>query len=230
MAQTVVDESVERGERLKREGVVIRTFDIWKTYIMGDQTINAVSGVSIEIKRGAYVAIMGTPSKGEYYINGRLVSSMDDDELAQIRNKEIGFVFQTFNLLPRATALHNVELPLIYNGTPPAARIAKAKKVLTQVDLAQRMDHKPNEMSGGQRQRVAVARALVNDPSIILADEPTGNLDTHTGDEIMALFASLHRQGNTIVLVTHEHDVALHANRIIAIRDGKVERDEPIPH
>jgi putative ABC transport system ATP-binding protein len=247
MAQTVVDESVERGEQLKREGVVIRTYDIWKTYIMGDQVINAVSGVSIEIKRGEYVAIMGpsgagkstlmnligcldTPSKGEYYINGRLVSSMDDDELAQIRNKEIGFVFQTFNLLPRATALHNVELPLIYNGTPPAARIAKAKKVLAQVDLAQRMDHKPNEMSGGQRQRVAVARALVNDPSIILADEPTGNLDTHTGDEIMALFATLHRQGNTIVLVTHEHDVALHANRIIAIRDGKVERDEPIPH
>ena len=187
MAQAVVDETVERGEQLKREGVVIRTYDIWKTYVMGDQIINAVSGVSIEIKRGEYVAIMGpsgsgkstlmnligcldTPSKGEYYINGRLVSSMDDDELAQIRNKEIGFVFQTFNLLPRATALHNVELPLIYNGTPPAARIAKAKKVLIQVDLEQRMDHKPNELSGGQRQRVAVARALVNDPSIILAD------------------------------------------------------------
>jgi len=247
MAQAAIDESVERGDRLKREGVVIRTYDIWKTYIMGDQIINAVSGVSIEIKRGEYVAIMGpsgsgkstlmnligcldTPSKGEYYINGRLVSSMDDDELAQIRNKEIGFVFQTFNLLPRATALHNVELPLIYNGTPPAARIAKAKKVLMQVDLAQRMDHKPNELSGGQRQRVAVARALVNDPSIILADEPTGNLDTQTGIEIMKLFRRLYDEGNTIVLVTHEHDIAQHANRIISIRDGKVEKDIPVEH
>src|SRR5665213_810936 len=189
------DLSLERAEQLKRDHIVIRTYDLWKTYVMGDQTINAVSGVDIEIKRGEYVAIMGpsgsgkstlmnligcldTPSKGEYYINGRLVSEMGDDELAQIRNKEIGFVFQTFNLLPRASALHNVELPLIYNGTPPAARIAKAKKVLMQVDLQTRMDHKPNEMSGGQRQRVAVARALVNDPSIILADEPTGNLDT----------------------------------------------------
>ena len=247
MAQAAVDEVTERGEQLRRDGVVIRTYDIWKSYIMGDQEIHAVSGVSIEIKRGEYVAIMGpsgsgkstlmnligcldTPTKGSYYINGRLVSSMDDDELAQIRNKEIGFVFQTFNLLPRATALHNVELPLIYNGTAPAARIAKAKKVLMQVDLQTRMDHKPNEMSGGQRQRVAVARALVNDPSIILADEPTGNLDTQTGSEIMALFARLHSEGNTIVLVTHEHDIALHANRVIAIRDGKVERDEPIPH
>jgi putative ABC transport system ATP-binding protein len=239
MAQTVVDESVERGERLKREGVVIRTFDIWKTYIMGDQTINAVSGVSIEIKRGEYVAIMGpsgsgkstlmnligcldTPSKGEYYINGRLVSSMDDDELAQIRNKEIGFVFQTFNLLPRATALHNVELPLIYNGTPPAARIAKAKKVLTQVDLAQRMDHKPNEMSGGQRQRVAVARALVNDPSIILADEPTGALDTRTGEEVLALLKELHAQGRTIIIVTHDLAVARHCPREIYLMDGQI--------
>ena len=247
MAQAVVDETVERGEQLKREGVVIRTYDIWKTYVMGDQIINAVSGVSIEIKRGEYVAIMGpsgsgkstlmnligcldTPSKGEYYINGRLVSSMDDDELAQIRNKEIGFVFQTFNLLPRATALHNVELPLIYNGTPPAARIAKAKKVLIQVDLEQRMDHKPNELSGGQRQRVAVARALVNDPSIILADEPTGNLDTQTGVEIMKLFRSLYEQGNTIVLVTLEPDIAQLANRIISIRDGKVEKDVPVDH
>jgi putative ABC transport system ATP-binding protein len=247
MAQAAIDESVEKGERLKREGVVIRTYDIWKSYIMGDQEIHAVSGVSVEIKRGEYVAIMGpsgsgkstlmnligcldTPSKGEYYINGRLVSQMDDDELAQIRNKEIGFVFQTFNLLPRATALHNVELPLIYNGTPPAERIAKAKAALKQVDLQERMTHKPNELSGGQRQRVAVARALVNSPSIILADEPTGNLDTQTGNEIMALFERLHREGNTIVLVTHEHDIALHAHRVIAIRDGKVERDEPIPH
>jgi putative ABC transport system ATP-binding protein len=247
MAQAAIDESVEKGERLKREGVVIRTYDIWKSYIMGDQEIHAVSGVSIEIKRGEYVAIMGpsgsgkstlmnligcldTPSNGEYYINGRLVSSMDDDELAQIRNREIGFVFQTFNLLPRASALHNVELPLIYNGTPPAARLAKAKEALKQVDLQDRMNHKPNELSGGQRQRVAIARALVNSPSIILADEPTGNLDTQTGNEIMALFERLHGEGNTIVLVTHEHDIALHAHRVIAIRDGKVERDEPIPH
>jgi putative ABC transport system ATP-binding protein len=247
MAQALADEAVEKGERLKRDGIVIRTYDIWKTYTMGDQVINAVSGVDIEIKRGEYVAIMGpsgsgkstlmnligcldTPSKGEYYINGRLVSEMNDDELATIRNKEIGFVFQTFNLLPRATALHNVELPLIYNGTPPAARIAKAKAALKQVDLEQRMNHKPNELSGGQRQRVAVARALVNSPSIILADEPTGNLDTATGNEIMALFGRLHSEGNTIILVTHEPDIALHANRIIAIRDGKVERDEPVPH
>ena len=247
MAQAPIDASVEKGERLKRDGIVIRTYDIWKTYTMGDQVINAVSGVDIEIKRGEYVAIMGpsgsgkstlmnligcldTPSKGEYYINGRLVSEMDDDELAQIRNKEIGFVFQTFNLLPRASALHNVELPLIYNGTPPAARIAKAKAALQQVDLTQRMDHKPNELSGGQRQRVAIARALVNSPSIILADEPTGNLDTATGNEIMALFERLYREGNTIILVTHEHDIALHAHRIIAIRDGKIERDEVVPH
>ena len=244
---TAVESAVEKGERLKREGIVIRTFDIWKTYTMGDQIINAVSGVDIEIKRGEYVAIMGpsgsgkstlmnligcldTPSKGEYFINGRLASSMDDDELATIRNKEIGFVFQTFNLLPRASALHNVELPLIYNGTAPAARIAKARLALKAVDLEQRMDHKPNELSGGQRQRVAIARALVNSPSIILADEPTGNLDTATGNEIMALFERLHGEGNTIILVTHEHDIALHAHRIIALRDGKVERDEPVPH
>ncbi len=244
---TAVESAVEKGERLKREGIVIRTFDIWKTYTMGDQIINAVSGVDIEIKRGEYVAIMGpsgsgkstlmnligcldTPSKGEYFINGRLASSMDDDELATIRNKEIGFVFQTFNLLPRASALHNVELPLIYNGTAPAARIAKAKLALKAVDLEQRMDHKPNELSGGQRQRVAIARALVNSPSIILADEPTGNLDTATGNEIMALFQRLHGEGNTIILVTHEHDIALHAHRVIALRDGKVERDERVAH
>ncbi len=201
-----------RGERLKREGIVIRTYDLWKTYMMGDQMINAVSGVDIEIHRGEYVAIMGpsgsgkstlmnligcldTPTKGEYFINGRLVSSMTDDELARIRNKEIGFVFQTFNLLPRATSLHNVELPLIYNGTPPAERIERAKAALKQVDLEERMYHKPNELSGGQRQRVAVARALVNSPSILLADEPTGNLDTATGNEIMALFARLHERG-----------------------------------
>jgi putative ABC transport system ATP-binding protein len=239
--------SVDKGERLKRDGIVIRTFDLWKTYVMGDQVINAVSGVDIEIHRGEYVAIMGpsgsgkstlmnligcldSPTKGEYYINGRLVSSMTDDDLARIRNKEIGFVFQTFNLLPRATSLHNVELPLIYNGTPAAQRLEKAKTALKQVDLADRMSHKPNELSGGQRQRVAVARALVNNPSIILADEPTGNLDTATGNEIMALFQRLHDEGNTIILVTHEHDIALHAHRVIHIRDGKIERDEPVPH
>jgi len=243
----VLEDAVEKGDRLKRAGIVIRTFDLWKTYVMGDQTINAVSGVDIEIHRGEYVAIMGpsgsgkstlmnligcldSPTKGEYFINGRLVSSMTDDELARIRNKEIGFVFQTFNLLPRATSLHNVELPLIYNGTPYAERIEKAKAALKQVDLANRMSHKPNELSGGQRQRVAVARALVNNPSILLADEPTGNLDTATGVEIMALFARLHAEGNTIILVTHEHDIALNAHRVIHIRDGRIERDEPVPH
>ncbi|PYT22723.1 MAG: macrolide ABC transporter ATP-binding protein [Acidobacteria bacterium] len=244
MAQAV-DALVERGEQLKREGIVIRTYDLWKTYIMGDQEIHAVSGVDIEIHRGEYVAIMGpsgsgkstlmnligcldTPTKGQYYINGRLVSEMNDDELARIRNKEIGFVFQTFNLLPRATSLHNVELPLIYSGMPAEARLARAKQALDQVDLTPRMYHKPNELSGGQRQRVAVARALVNNPSILLADEPTGNLDTATGNEIMGLFERLHKQGNTIVLVTHEHDIALHAHRVIHIRDGKVEKDEKI--
>ena len=246
MAQVVEDLAV-RGEELKRSGIVIRTFDLWKTYIMGDQEIHAVSGCDIEIKRGEYVAIMGpsgsgkstlmnligcldTPSKGLYYINGRLVSDMDDDELARIRNREIGFGFQTFNLLPRATALHNVGPPLIYAGVSAEQRIERAKQALRQVDLEARMFHKPNELSGGQRQRVAVARALVNDPSILLADEPTGNLDTATGNEIMALFARLHQQGNTIVLVTHEHDIAMHAHRVIHVRDGKVERDEPVRH
>jgi putative ABC transport system ATP-binding protein len=238
-------EREQRGEQLKREGVVIRTYDLWKTYIMGDQEIHAVSGVDIEIIRGEYVAIMGpsgsgkstlmnligcldTPTKGLYYLNGRLASDMEDDELARIRNKEIGFVFQTFNLLARASALQNVELPLIYAGISATERSNRAREALRAVDLEQRMHHKPNELSGGQRQRVAIARALVNRPSILLADEPTGALDTHTGDEIMALFERLHEQGNTIVLVTHEPDIARHAHRIIHIRDGKVERDEKV--
>jgi len=235
----------ERGEQLKRDGIVIRTYDLWKTYIMGDQEIHAVSGVDIEIKRGEYVAIMGpsgsgkstlmnligcldSPTKGRYYINGNLVSEMSDDELARIRNKEVGFVFQTFNLLARATSLHNVELPLIYAGLPTAERIQKAKEALRAVDLEPRMHHKPNELSGGQRQRVAIARALVNHPSLLLADEPTGALDTATGNDIMNLFEKLYEQGNTIVLVTHEHDIAMHAHRVIHIRDGKVERDEQL--
>jgi putative ABC transport system ATP-binding protein len=245
MANAAVASAQERGAQLQRENIVIRTYDLWKTYIMGDQEINAVSGVDIEIKRGEYVAIMGpsgsgkstlmnligcldTPTRGEYFINGNLVSAMTDDELARIRNKEIGFVFQTFNLLPRATALHNVELPLIYAGIPAEERLERARQALTAVDLEKRMHHKPNECSGGQRQRIAIARALVNRPSILLADEPTGNLDTATGNEIMALFERLHQQGNTIVLVTHEHDIALHAHRIIFVRDGKVARDEKV--
>src|SRR5947208_10386957 len=237
--------ALERGAQLKRDGIVIRTYDLWKTYVMGDQEIHAVSGVDIEIKRGEYVAIMGpsgsgkstlmnligcldTPTRGQYYLNGNMVSEMTDDELARIRNKEIGFVFQTFNLLARATALHNVELPLIYAGLPADARAEKAKGALRSVDLEQRMFHKPNELSGGQRQRVAIARALVNNPSILLADEPTGALDSVTGNDIMALFSRLHQQGNTILLVTHEHDIAMHAHRIIHIRDGKGERDERV--
>jgi putative ABC transport system ATP-binding protein len=244
MAQAV-DALADRGEQLKRDGIVIRTYALRKTYVMGDQEIHAVDGVDVEIHQGEYVAIMGpsgsgkstlmnligcldTPTGGEYYINGRLVSDMNDDELARIRNKEIGFVFQTFNLLPRASALHNVELPLIYSGIPADRRSQMAQDSLTQVDLERRMHHKPSELSGGQRQRVAVARALVNNPSILLADEPTGNLDSATGTEIMALFDRLHQQGNTMILVTHEHDIAMHAHRVIHIRDGKVDRDERI--
>jgi len=240
---TATQELVHRGESLKREGIVIRTYDLWKTYLMGDQEIHAVSGVDIEIRRGEYVAIMGpsgsgkstlmnligcldSASQGLYYLNGNLVSDMSDDELAHIRNREIGFVFQSFNLLARATALHNVELPLIYAGIPAHARMEKARMALRAVDLEQRMYHKPNELSGGQRQRVAVARALINNPSILLADEPTGALDTITGNEIMGLFERLWQQGNTIVLVTHEADIAMRAKRIIHIRDGKVEKDE----
>ena len=224
-------------------GVVIETQDLWKTYEMGGEQLHALRGISIVIRKGEYVAIMGpsgsgkstlmnligcldTPTKGSYWLAGRLVSQLDDDELAYVRNKEIGFVFQTFNLLPRATALHNVELPLIYSGMPADERVERAKKALAQVSLSDRMMHKPNELSGGQRQRVAIARALVNHPSILLADEPTGNLDSATGDEIMALFANLHQAGNTIILVTHEPDIALHARRVIRVRDGKVEKDD----
>ena len=245
MAQAEALDKAALGEQLRREGIIIRTWDLMKTYVMGDQTIHAVAGVDIEIRKGEYVAIMGpsgsgkstlmnligcldTPSAGLYYLNGNLVSDMDDDELARIRNQEIGFVFQTFNLLARASALHNVELPLVYAGVPAKVRDQRARDALKAVDLEARMFHKPSELSGGQRQRVAVARALVNNPSILLADEPTGALDTATGVEIMALFARLHSQGNTIVLVTHEHDIAMHAHRIIHIRDGKVEKDEKV--
>ncbi|HME12690.1 MAG TPA: ABC transporter ATP-binding protein [Candidatus Acidoferrum sp.] len=232
-------------EDLVSSGVVIKTEELEKTYQMGTEMVHALSGVDLQIRKGEYVAIMGpsgsgkstlmnligcldSPSSGKYWLAGRLVSDLDDDELAHIRNKEIGFVFQTFNLLPRATALHNVELPLIYNGTPSEERIEKAKKALERVDLTSRMTHKPNELSGGQRQRVAIARALVNSPSIVLADEPTGNLDSKTGAEIMTLFESLHEQGNTIIVVTHEHDIAQHAHRIIYIRDGKIASDEMV--
>src|SRR5271166_682693 len=229
------------------QGIAILTEDLWKTYEMGGEKLHALRGVDLTIRRGEYVAIMGpsgsgkstlmnligcldTPTSGRYWLAGRLVSELDDDELAAIRNKEIGFVFQTFNLLPRATALHNVELPMIYNGTPSEERLTRAKRALEAVDLGSRMNHKPNELSGGQRQRVAIARALVNSPSIVLADEPTGNLDSKTGDEIMALFARLHREGNTIIVVTHENDIAQRANRIIHVRDGKVETDEAVVH
>jgi putative ABC transport system ATP-binding protein len=221
---------------------LIETHDLWKTYQMGTEAIHALRGVSIQLERGEYVAIMGpsgsgkstlmnligcldTPSKGSYLLNNKQVSEMNDDELARIRNEEIGFVFQTFNLLPRATALHNVELPLVYAGVTGKARAAQASQALDKVDLGDRKTHRPNELSGGQRQRVAIARALVNNPSILLADEPTGNLDSKTGEEIMGLFARLHQGGNTIILVTHESDVAAHADRIIYIRDGQVEKD-----
>jgi putative ABC transport system ATP-binding protein len=222
---------------------IIRAEELWRTYLMGSEEIHALRGVSFEMQPNEYVAIMGpsgsgkstlmnligcldTPSRGRYFLRGREVSSMNDDELAEIRNREIGFVFQTFNLLPRASALQNVELPLVYAGVSREERIARARNALELVDLAPRMSHRPNELSGGQRQRVAIARALVMGPSILLADEPTGNLDTATGGEIMGLFEKLHAGGNTIILVTHERDVAEHAHRIIHIRDGKIESDE----
>jgi putative ABC transport system ATP-binding protein len=239
--EATAGESVRQD--LINQGVVIQTEGLWKTYEMGAEQVHALRGVDLVINKGEYCAIMGpsgsgkstlmnligcldSPTKGKYWLAGRQVSELDDDQLAFIRNKEIGFVFQTFNLLPRATALHNVELPLIYNGTPAEERLERAKRSLGLVDLTDRMMHKPNELSGGQRQRVAIARALVNNPSILLADEPTGNLDSQTGQEIMDLFERLHEQGNTIILVTHEHDIAAHAHRIIHIRDGKVESDE----
>lgn len=219
--------------------------NIWKTYQMGTESLHALKGVEFEVKKGEYLAIIGpsgsgkstlmnligcldSPTKGQYWINGNLVSTMTDDELATIRNKEIGFVFQTFNLLSRATALHNVELPLIYAGISAGARHERAQSVLASVELGDRTLHKPNELSGGQRQRVAIARALVNHPSILLADEPTGALDTKTSIEIMYLFEKLHAEGNTIILVTHEPDIAERAHRVITIRDGEIEKDERI--
>jgi putative ABC transport system ATP-binding protein len=235
-----------RPELSARDGKpLIAMQNIWKTYDMGAEKVHALHGVSFEVQRGEYLAITGpsgsgkstlmnligcldTPSQGNYWLNGKNVSEMDDDELARIRNQEVGFVFQTFNLLARATALHNVELPLIYGGIPGAKRHEMAKQALTEVDLVDRMMHRPNELSGGQRQRVAIARALVNHPSILLADEPTGALDTSTSYEIMNLFEKLHEEGNTIILVTHEHDIAARARRVLSIRDGLIEKDEQI--
>lgn len=224
---------------------LIETDNLWKTYIMGSEHLHALRGVTMSIEKGEYVAIMGpsgsgkstlmnligcldTPTKGEYKLNGKTVGNMNDDELANIRNREIGFVFQTFNLLPRASALHNVELPLIYNGTSASERRQQAEEALTKVELSERMFHKPSELSGGQRQRVAVARALVNNPSLLLADEPTGNLDSKTSQEMMKLFNLLHERGNTIILVTHERDIALHAHRVLSILDGQLASDERV--
>jgi putative ABC transport system ATP-binding protein len=232
-----------RPGTLPTNGTVILAEDLWRTYQMGSEEIHALRGVTFSIEKGEYVAVMGpsgsgkstlmnligcldTPTRGRYVLGGKVVSEMNDDELAAVRNREIGFVFQTFNLLPRASALHNVELPLVYAGVPKEQRLEQAKKALEMVDLTERMSHKPNELSGGQRQRVAIARALVMNPSILLADEPTGNLDSATGEEIMRLFERLHQQGHTIILVTHERDIAEHAHRTIHIRDGQIESDE----
>jgi putative ABC transport system ATP-binding protein len=225
---------------------MIETDNLWRTYTMGQEKVHALRSVSMQIEKGEYVAIMGpsgsgkstmmnligcldTPTQGEYWLNGQRVRKLSDNQLANIRNREIGFVFQTFNLLPRATALHNVELPLIYNGTPKDEREEMAKLALTKVELADRMLHKPSELSGGQRQRVAIARALVNNPSILLADEPTGNLDSKTSKEIMRLFDDLHKQGNTIITVTHEQDIARRAHRILSILDGRIDSDKRVP-
>ncbi|MDQ6808852.1 MAG: ABC transporter ATP-binding protein [Verrucomicrobiota bacterium] len=226
--------------------VVIDIENITKHYVMGEETVHALRGVTLQIHRNEYLAIMGpsgsgkstlmnmlgcldTPSSGRYEFNGKNVSEMDDDELAAIRNREIGFVFQTFNLLPRSSSLRNVELPLIYAGVNPQTRMERAAQTLVDVGLGERMHHKPNELSGGQRQRVAIARALVNNPSIILADEPTGNLDSKTGEEIMALLETLYQRGNTIILVTHEPDIARHARRTVFLRDGLIESDQLTP-
>jgi putative ABC transport system ATP-binding protein len=223
--------------------IVILTHKLARDYEMGAEVVRALRGVDIQIRKNEYVAIMGpsgsgkstlmnligcldTPTAGEYWLNGQKVSDLNDDELARIRNKEIGFVFQTFNLLPRASALHNVELPLIYAGVGAADRRARAAEALKRVGLADRMQHKPNELSGGQRQRVAIARALVNEPSILLADEPTGNLDSATSTELMGVFADLHREGQTVIMVTHEHDIAAHAARVVTLRDGLVAADQ----
>jgi len=224
------------------DSAIIRADDLWRTYVMGEEEIHALRGVTFTINRGEYVAVMGpsgsgkstlmnivgcldTPSRGTYILRGKVVSQMNDDELAAVRNREIGFVFQTFNLLPRATALHNVELPLVYAGVAKEERLGLARRALEMVDLGARVGHRPNELSGGQRQRVAIARALVMQPSILLADEPTGNLDSQTGEEIMRLFERLHAEGNTIILVTHEADIAAHAHRTLRIRDGQIESD-----
>ena len=245
MALNSVISEVEAQQSSGPGSDMIVVEDLWRTYDMGsEQQVHALRGVNLRIKQNEYVAIMGpsgsgkstlmnligcldTPSKGKYWLNSQLVSELDDDQLARIRNKEIGFVFQTFNLLSRASSLHNVELPLIYNGTAASERIERAKQALTNVGLESRMHHKPNELSGGQRQRVAIARALVNSPSIILADEPTGNLDSKAGVEIMSLFDQLQAKGNTIVLVTHEPDIAEYAHRVVHIRDGQIYSDEP---
>jgi putative ABC transport system ATP-binding protein len=257
MSDATLTETTPRVEPAAREhaGVLARDEappsalismrEIWKTYEMGTEQLHALRGVSFDVQRGEYLAIIGpsgsgkstlmnligcldTPTQGSYWINGKVVSAMEDDELARIRNQEIGFVFQTFNLLARATALHNVELPLIYAGIGSADRRDRAVRALGSVELSDRMTHRPNELSGGQRQRVAIARALVNHPSILLADEPTGALDSKTSMEIMNLFERLHAEGNTIIVVTHEHDIAERAHRVISIRDGQIEKDEKL--